>query len=305
MPTSSKKLDDSAWLSKTSYWVPSHMVLSAWVEHGPFAAWMIDAAEPRVMVELGTHNGFSYFAMCEAVQRLGLDTACYAVDTWAGDDHAGFYGDEIYDLVSSANESYSQFSTLLRGYFDDALAHIPDGSVDLLHIDGRHGYEDVKHDYESWIPKLSDRAVVMFHDIAVHDRGFGVYRLWDELSTTAPSFAVTHGYGLGVLAVGAKAPKRVLNFLTEAAKNPDAVRADYERLGFALTRRWFDESERLTALASLHEAHMQVLGLEQVAAAHSAVVGSTSWRLARAFSRVGRVLPASVRRRIRGARANS
>ena len=49
----------------------------------------------------------------------------------------------------------------VRCTFAEALQHFPDGSVDLLHIDGRHFYEDVKEDYESWLPKLSDRAVVL------------------------------------------------------------------------------------------------------------------------------------------------
>lgn len=299
--TPPSNLRTARWLSPESYWVPSHLVLSAWLEHGPFAEWVIAATRPRVLVELGTHNGYSYFAFCQAIKRLGLDTRAYAVDTWEGDDHAGFYSDEIYDLVQKVNQDgYAEFSTLIRGYFDDALASIDDGSVDLLHIDGRHAYEDVKHDYESWIPKLSDRAVVLFHDVAVRERGFGVWKLWKEIAAPGRSFSFSHGNGLGVLAHGAASPQPVLDFIRSSEQNGDRMREDYGSLGFEMTRRWYDEAERRNALDALALAQGRVLELEQAAAELERIRASGSWRVALALSKAGRLAPASLRARLRG-----
>jgi hypothetical protein len=53
-------------------------------------------------------------------------------------------------------EEYSALSTLIRLTFDDALGDFADGSLDLLHIDGRHLDDDAAHDFETWLPKLTD-----------------------------------------------------------------------------------------------------------------------------------------------------
>ena len=92
---SGAEMDRDMWMSDTSYWMPRHVVESAWLEHAPFAFWLVDAIAPRSIVELGTHNGFSYFTFCEAIKRLRLPARAFALDSWEGDDQAGFYGQDV------------------------------------------------------------------------------------------------------------------------------------------------------------------------------------------------------------------
>ena len=220
------------------FWQPERLLVdSAWYGHLPFAHWIVAAARPRLLVELGTHAGLSYAAFCNAVQRARLDTRCVAIDTWQGDEHAGFYGEEVFaDLAAFHDARYGGFSRLLRMTFDAALDRLDGSSIDLLHIDGRHSYDDVRHDFESWRPKLSPRGVVLLHDTAIRERGFGVGRLWAELTPLLPHFEFRHASGLGVLCVGAQAPEPVRAL---CALHDDPAAAEQMRACFAsLGERW-------------------------------------------------------------------
>src|SRR5271157_211446 len=208
-------------------------VTSAWFEHVPFAHWLVQVTSPRLLVELGTQAGVSYSAFCESVLLLGLTTQCFAVDTWKGDEHASYYGEEVFrDFQRFHAARYGAFSELLRCTFDEALAYVADDSVDLLHIDGLHTYEAVRHDFGRWLPKLSGRAVVLFHDTNVRERDFGVWRLWLEIKKSYPSFEFLHGHGLGLLAVGREAPSEVLALcqVDDAAKLA-AIRRRFALIG--------------------------------------------------------------------------
>jgi len=169
-----------------------------WQMHLAFAYHLVRELNPNVFVELGVYKGESYFAFCQSVQENNLVTQCYGVDTWRGDPHSGFYCAEIGEEVADYNRRYAHFSHLLARTFKEAVEQFEDQSIDLLHIDGAHRYEDVKEDFEMWRSKLSENGIVLFHDVMEREHEFGVYRLWEEIARPRASFLFEFGHGLGV-----------------------------------------------------------------------------------------------------------
>ncbi len=211
-------------------WEPLRLThVSPWAGHLTTAFWLTKAVRPRVFVELGTHTGNSYSAFCQAISWLGLPALAFAVDTWRGDDQTGFYEEDVFNDLRAFNENhFAGFSKLLRTTFDEAHEYFDDGSVDLLHIDGLHTYEAVRHDFETWKNAASSSAVVIFHDTNGRGRDFGVWRLWRELAETYPAFEFHHSEGLGILGVGQNQTP-LLQRLFELGGNPES-RAMIQRI---------------------------------------------------------------------------
>ena len=105
----------------------------SWVEHIPFAFWMMEALQPERFVELGTHSGNSYLAFCQAGSALKQEVQCFAVDTWKGDPQAGFYGEEVFErLLAYHDRHYGHFSRLIRSTFDEARHSFATGAIEMV-----------------------------------------------------------------------------------------------------------------------------------------------------------------------------
>jgi len=289
---------------------------SAWLGHLPFAAWIVQEVSPRIFVELGTHYGHSYFSFCQSVVEGGISSKCYAVDTWRGDEHTGQYGNEIFAAVHAYNqERYGAFSRLLRMTFDDAAAYFSDQSIELLHIDGLHTYEAVRHDFETWLPKLAPGAVVMLHDTNVRERDFGVWKFWEELRASYPSnLEFLHSYGLGILRLNRAPEDGKLEWLRPASPRKQELIDYFAALGARQLERFelIQVKQRVASLdRTIAERNQAIAGLDQamaelnraVAARHEHVAGldrvlaerdgriaelcnSTSWRITSPLRRV-------------------
>src|SRR5262249_43332958 len=242
---------------RSMFWRPERQAPSAWIEHVPFAFWLVDILRPRTVVELGTHFGVSYSAICQAVKSLDLATCCFALDTWNGDEQVGCYAEDGYcNFAAFHDQRYGAFARLVRSTFDEALRHFEDGSIDLLHIDGLHNYEAVRHDYESWLPKLSPDAVILFHDTNVRENNFGVFRLWSEVTRGHLHFYFLHGHGLGVLGLGRNYSSvlRLLFDANEDSRLASSIREIFASLGHSVCLL----SERTALDQSLSERNSEV-----------------------------------------------
>lgn len=263
---------------------------NAWVGHLPFAAWLLQELRPTVFVELGTHTGNSYFSVCQTVADKGLSTKCFAVDTWQGDEHAGRYNDDVFAGVRKHNEeNYATFSRLLRTTFDEALSCFSDRSIELLHIDGMHTYDAVRHDFETWLPKLAPGAVVLFHDTNVRERNFGVWRLWEELQVRyRNNMEFVHSHGLGVLQL--EGGGKSLSWLHDSTEKQRLV-AYFSALGAQQLERY----EREHIIAALQE---EIIEQDKQARAQirerdeqiANLIASASWKITKPLRFIGRLL---------------
>nr|WP_315036124.1 class I SAM-dependent methyltransferase [uncultured Lachnoanaerobaculum sp.] len=172
-----------------------------WEGHRDFVYDLINFVKPKLITELGSQYGCSLFTFCQSVKDNNLDTKIRAVDMWSGDIGAPDTGEEVFALVNKIKDTY--FSNLdIKLYqmrFDDALPDFEDGSIDILHIDGGHTFEDVDHDLKTWLPKLSEDGIILFHDVYSDiDDGSCVH--WRETKKKYSNFFdFEHSCGLGIL----------------------------------------------------------------------------------------------------------
>lgn len=213
-----------------------------WIGHIPFAFQMVKALEPAVIVELGVYSGSSFFAFCQAAKRLSLPTTCYGIDEWVGDIHMGRFEENVYEEVCRYRDArYPQKVVLIRKKFDDAVHSFKDKSIDLLHIDGTHTYASIRNDFSRWLPKISERGVVLLHDTNITRENFGerakdygTRDFFQGIKDRYPHIEFKHCYGLGVLIIGEHPPPAIREIL-EDAKNPRCI-AFFARCGKRVSR---------------------------------------------------------------------
>lgn len=185
---------------------PMVLIYSPWAGHKRFAYDYIRFMEPSVIVELGSYYGCSAFAFLQAVKDGKTGSKFYAIDTWQGDDFTkNDYKEDIYTQYKRINDSCfaDVDSVMVRSTFDEACPEFADESIDLLHIDGSHAYDDVKHDYLTWKDKVRPDGVIFFHDVGMDllfGEEMGSHIFWEELKASEPfTMEMPFSNGLGIL----------------------------------------------------------------------------------------------------------
>ena len=181
---------------------------NTWQGHIEFAQWIANRWAGPNIIDLGVDYGLSTFAFA-----LGNKTAeVIGIDCFEGDPQSGFRDTEklVNDLKEKNQITNVKF---IKSYFDDIAPHITPGSVDILHIDGLHTYEAVKHDFETWLPKVAGGGVILMHDTRAYKPGFGVSRFFSEIDM--PKLNFKDSYGLGVVSTNANLIEKIYDKFTD------------------------------------------------------------------------------------------
>lgn len=201
-------------------------------EHVPYVMCLAQLLRPRVFVELSTSHGDPYYAFCQAVKELKLETRCYAVGNWQSDVHPqGGDSTGEANFRESHDRLYGSFSSLALGSFEAALQYFADKSIDLLVMGEARSCSEVKQAFFSWLPKLSNHGVVLIHNTNAVAEGREIGQFFDEIKNSYPHFEFLYGHGLGVLAVGGEQPTEFLAMLKAEEKEAEAIRQLFSQLG--------------------------------------------------------------------------
>lgn len=103
-------------------------------------------------IEFGVEFGYSTSALAN------LFNAVTGIDTFTGDEHAGFKGD-IFEATTSYLSSYDNINLIKSNYQDFTLSHTL--HYNIAHVDIVHTYDDT-YACGEWCVNHAD--VVIFHD---------------------------------------------------------------------------------------------------------------------------------------------
>ncbi len=180
---------------------------SPWSGHRYFVYDLIASWRPKRIVELGSFYGCSTFAMAQAAKDFNLSAEIFAVDIWESfEDYTHQdYVEDIYGSFLGVRERcrVETYIKPLKMTFSDASRQFERNSIDLLHIDGSHYYDDVKRDFTEWLPYVKEDGVILFHDVGdtlINGHIMGSHIFWNELKERYQNhFEFMFSCGLGII----------------------------------------------------------------------------------------------------------
>ncbi|WP_217543387.1 hypothetical protein [Vibrio metschnikovii] len=213
--------------SKATFFQPRFLAESQLINYVPFYFWLTEAINPRVFLDLNIDSGVSYFAICQAMDKLNINGYSYASISDACD---------IKKIMSHNDDYYSDFSKIMDKDSQSLISLCDNSSVDIVMLKSDSCFLSSEDNWSKLELKLSSRGIVLIHDCnsdAAHD-------FCSFLKTKHPSFEFIENYGLLLLCVGNNTPDKVLS-LIEQSKNLHTKRMIqnvYTRLGSASEHAW-------------------------------------------------------------------
>ena len=125
---------------------------------------LIETLNVRQMAEVGVWSGAFAEAMlrrCPQLQRYFMIDPWRRLDQWNKpmniDDRAF---EDVYEEAMRRTEFAAEKRNVLRGTTLEAVAEVPDASLDLAYIDGDHTLRGITIDLIAWYPKLKPGGLI-------------------------------------------------------------------------------------------------------------------------------------------------
>jgi predicted O-methyltransferase YrrM len=168
---------------------------------------LVKKRSPRVIVELGTARGGTFFVLA---QMAAPDAILISVDLPGGIGGSGYpswkvpilrsFGtrDQTVHLVRADSHAPSTWRTISN--------LLGDNPIDLLFIDADHSYGGVRADFEAYSPLVRRGGLICLHDVVhnPYNDAIEVDEFWNEIApgrdtTVIRDTAGIDGFGIGVI----------------------------------------------------------------------------------------------------------
>lgn len=168
--------------SRSLFWRARYLEDSPTLCHIPLLFWLTEAARPRIAVTLGVTDAVPHFAVCQAVDKLGMESLCIGVEPAPEPDAKPADLSKQHDFNETNFAEFSQIVQEAPGK-DSFLA--AENKVDLLLINRPITQKLIETLDTHWLPHLSERSIiVVLHDGETAGHG----SLFRHLSAAGSSF---------------------------------------------------------------------------------------------------------------------
>lgn len=249
------------------FWTAKYVQSSPCLEHIPFLFWLISDLQPQTTVATGMSRGVAHFAICQAVEKIGLDASCHGFGEWSenGEDQSKRVPEALQDYNS---EHYEETSQLCWATVADAAAHFDKGSVDLLLVGQKPSGTLLDALEGKWLPRISGNGVVILSGIEAAMAHADTHERISALCQTYPHFLFKHGGGLLLLLVGPDPSERarLLTAVSDRTPGYRSVLQMFRRLGGYYTRELSirrESARAKTATQKLQHAENKLTSLRE------------------------------------------
>jgi len=145
---------------------------------------VIEAVQPKVLVEIGTAGGGNLFLLSRAAHA---NAYLASVDLPAGHWGGGYQAWKIPVfrrlLLKGQRADFLRADSHDPSTLEELKRLLQGKLIDVLFIDGDHSYAGVKQDFELYSKLVRSGGLVLFHDIAHHPPADDCHvdQLWAEL----------------------------------------------------------------------------------------------------------------------------
>ncbi|WP_374408323.1 hypothetical protein [Pelagerythrobacter sp.] len=185
------------------FWKPRYLAASSTLVHLPYLFWLVENHAPLRVVQLGIGDGVAYLAVCQAIDKLRLDAACWGISPPGSDTEA------TSAALESNKRLYDDFSIVKIEKMATAHRHFRNAGIDLLIINAPLDDETANLLKSNWEGLLSDRGLVVILDSTVRMTESGATSWLDPLLAAHPGIELDQGEGLVTLLIGDDQNSRV------------------------------------------------------------------------------------------------